>query len=355
MRLKTIAMVPFFVCIYGAAHAAVLDRIEARIQQELAQYHVPGLAVAISRGGQVVFMKGYGLANVELSVPVTPDTVFQLASVTKQFTAAGVLLLVHDGKLTLDTRVGSVLPELPRAWRDLTVRQLLSHTSGLPSYTDLPDLQKRWRNDMSHADILALIADQPLKFRPGEREDYSNTNYFLLGMVIEKVSGRRWDEFLAERIFRPLGMRATRANDQLSIVPHRAAGYRFVGGKIANAECTSMTWPFAAGALLSTVSDLTRWDAALYDDRLLPQPLLQTMWTPVRLNDGRQADYGFGWRIVRADGRRLVYHSGGIPGFLTNISRFIDDRLTVIVLSNSEHSDPQQLARDLAAIYLGGR
>ena len=328
------------------------DTLDDFIQAEMARRHIPGLSVAVVRDGRVVRAKGYGVANAELSVPATENTVYQLASVTKQFTATAVLMLVEEGKIGLDDKVHKYLTTLPTAWSAVTVRQLLNHTSGIKSYTSVPDFSKTAREDYTKDEIIKLVADAPPDFAPGEKWSYNNTGYFLLGMLIEKVSGKEYGAFLNERIFQPLGMTSTRVNDKSEIIRNRASGYTRRNGALRNGEYVSPTQPYAAGALVSTVTDLAKWDAALYTEKLLKRATLDQMWTPTKLNDGEAEGYGFGWSVDSYRTRKRISHGGGIPGFDTNISRFVDDKLTVIVLANSDNASADTLASGIATQYI---
>ena len=312
------------------------DGVNAFVEGLMQKRHIPGVSVAVVRDGSVVLEKGYGLANLELGVPATENTVYQLASVTKTFTATAVMMLVQEGKLALDDKITERLPDLPAAWGKVTIRHLLSHTSGIKSYTSVRDFHKTSRKDYAQREILDLVAKEPLEFTPGEKWNYSNTGYFLLGMLIEKVGGKPYGEFMAERVFKPLNMAHTRANDLRAIIPNRAQGYEWNGKELRNGEYVSPSQPFAAGMLVSNVSDLVKWDAALTKHTLLDEPSLQRMWTPTRLSKGEETGYGFGWQTTKVNGHRLVSHGGGIPGFSTELSRFPDDKLTVIVLTNSD-------------------
>ena len=330
-------------------HAKTLNEY---IHAQMEAQHIPGLSLAVLERGALTLAQGYGLANVELSVSATADTVYQLASLTKQFTATAVMLLAGEGKLNLDDLLLYHLPDLPSTWGDVTLRHLLTHTSGIKSYTDLPDFRKTIRKDYTPEELLALVTDLPLEFAPGERLAYNNTGYFLLGLVIEKTGEKSYGDFLTKRIFEPLGMTRTRVNDLRAILPGRATGYTWENETLRNGEYVSPTQPFAAGALVSTVLDLARWEAALWKDTLLPQKCLQEMWTPATLTDGTTSEYGFGWGIRVYHRHRFVGHGGGIPGFATLIARFPDDGLTVILLSNSDHANADMLAREVAALYL---
>lgn len=328
--------------------ASVPAGVDAYVRGVMEKRHVPGASVAVVRDGKVVLSKGYGLANVELGVPATPDTVYQLASVTKTFTATAVMTLVKEGKLSLDDRITVRLPGLPKAWEGVTVRHLLSHTSGIKSYTSVKDFGKTARKDYAPREIIALVAGEPLEFPPGEKWAYCNTGYFLLGMLVEKVTGKPYGEFLADRVFRPLGMTHTRANDLRAVIPGRAQGYEWDGKGLRNGEYVSPTQPFAAGMLVSSVSDLVKWDAALTGNALLDKSSQKLMWTPTRLGGGGEAGYGLGWATGRVNGHRLVSHGGGIPGFSTEFAHYPDDRLTVIVLTNAEGGHAGAIARGLA-------
>ncbi|WP_165252517.1 serine hydrolase [Paludisphaera soli] len=329
------------------------ETVDSYVREVMAKRHVPGVSIAVVRDGKTLLAKGFGLADVELNVPATEETVYQLASVTKTFTAAGVMLLVKDGKLALDDKVADRVPGLPDAWKDVTIQQLLSHTSGIKSYTSVEGFEKSVRKDFAPREILDLVAKEPLEFAPGEKWNYSNTGYFLLGMLIEEVAGKPYAAFMSERVFEPLGMERTRVNDLKAIIPGRASGYGWDDEKqeLRNGEYVSPTQPFAAGALVSTVADLAKWDAALVEGSLLDKPTLERMWTPARLKDG-EAGYGLGWAVGKANGARMVSHGGGIPGFSTEIARFPDDGLTVIVLTNAEGGHAGAIARGIAGRFV---
>jgi D-alanyl-D-alanine carboxypeptidase len=333
----------------GTAEANGVDEF-VRTQMEAG--HVPGASVAVVKEGRVVFAKGYGMANLEHSVPATEHTVYQLASVTKQFTATAVMMLVEEGKLKLDQKVTDILEGLPQAWSNVTVRHLLNHTSGIKSYTGTPDFFKSARKDYKKEEIIELVANIPNEFAPGEQWNYNNTGYFLLGMVIEKVSGKDYGAFLSERIFQPLEMTTARLNDLTEIIPNRAQGYTRKNRKMLNGEYVSPTQPYSAGALAVTVLDLAKWDAALYTDKLLRRSTFEEMWSPTQLSDGESRDYGYGWEVDSYRTRKRLQHGGGIPGFSTFMARYVDDQLTVIALANSDGGAAERIANGVAAFYL---
>lgn len=332
--------------------AAIADSVDAYVQRVMEKRHIPGVSVAVVQDGQVVLAKGYGLANVELSVPATVNTVYQLASITKTFTATAIMMLVQEGKIALDDKIREQLPDLPEAWKPVTVRHLLSHTSGIKSYTSVPDFHKLARKDFPQREILDLVAKDPLEFEPGAKWNYSNTGYFLLGMLIEKVTGKPYGEFMAERIFKPLEMTQTRVNDLQAIIPNRAQGYHWDGKTLKIGDYVSPTQPFAAGMLVSSISDMIKWDAALTNRTLLESTSLEPMWTPTRLNKGEATGYGLGWGTTKENGHRMIAHGGGIPGFSTQLSRFVDDKLTVIVLTNADGGHAGSLAQGIAGQFL---
>lgn len=315
----------------------------------------PGAAVIVVKDGKPILRKGYGLANLELDVPIRPDMVFRLGSMTKQFTAVGILMLVNEGKLALDDDITKFLPGYPTHGEKITIENLLTHTSGIKNYTDMPSWLKLWRKDFTVPELIDLFKNEPMKFKSGENWEYSNSGYILLGAIIEKVSGESYADFIRQRIFEPLGMKHSYYGDYDTIIPGRVSGYEVQGDGFVNTAYLSMTQPYAAGSLLSSVDDLARWDAALYTDKLVPQALLRKAWTPFRLKDGRSTGYGYGWVIWSYQGHRVVEHEGGINGFSTAGIRMPDDHVYVAVLSNCPglKAGPDDLAMKLAALAIG--
>lgn len=334
--------------------------VDAYVGEQLGLQRIPGMEVAVLRDGKLVKATGYGLANIELSVAVKPETVLQTGSVGKQFTATAVMMLVEEGKVRLDDKLSKYFTGTPEAWKDITVRNLLTHTSGIPEYTETKNpLAKElfnMRADYTEDDLYQRLIKLPLDFEPGTKWQYSNSGYLLLGVLIHKVTGEFYGNFLQERVFRPLGMTATRIISEADIVANRSSGYELVKGEIKNQEWVSPTLNTTAdGALYTNVLDLGKWDAALYTEKLIKRSSLEQMWTPVKLKDGNTYPYGFGWFLNEANGHRLIEHDGAWQGFTMNISRYVDDGLTVIVMTNldSEHSDPAKVAHGVAGIYEG--
>ena len=349
MKHRPLAVL-FECLVLAALLPARADQTDVLIKAEMERRQIPGLSLAVCRAGKLIKSHGYGLANLELAVPVRPDTVFEIGSVTKQFTAALVLMLMEEGQLGLDEKISRYLGELPAAWSNITLRHLLTHTSGVRNYTGLPGMEAS--RHLTRADFIKALAPHPLDFPPGESWSYCNTGYNLLGFILEKVSGKSYWQLLDERIFKPLGMTASQSRDLKTIVPRRAAGYEKAQGKLINRD-SDLTDVFSAGAIASTVLDLAKWDAALGTDKLLQRSSREQMWAPVRLNRGQTHAYGFGWGLEDFESRRNIGHSGSTSGFSASLQRFPDDRLTVIVLCNSgENGVAGALAKSVARIYL---
>ena len=357
------------VCVLAGAavranHSVAADevdgKVDAFVQDELHRQHIPGAAVGVYRDGKLTKAQGYGLANVEWNAAVTPDTIFQSGSVGKQFTATAVMMLVEEGKVEVDDPIKKYFPDAPATWNDIKVHNLLSHTSGLGEYETGARTKVGgpfyMRLDYTEDELYKRITEMPMDFKPGEDWSYRNTNYVLLGILIHKVTGKFYGDFLQERIFRPLGMSRTRIISEADIIPRRAAGYQLVKGELKNQDWVSPSLNSTAdGALYFTVEDLQKWDAALYTEKLLKKASLDRMWTVEKLNNGKpnKANYGFAWEINSVNGHRVIEHGGAWQGFTTYIARYVDDRLTVVALTNldSGHSNPKKITSGVAAIY----
>ena len=354
IRLSTIGMAALALApalTAGAAEVSQAD-VDELVGRHLASRHIPGATIAVVREGQVVFAKGYGLSNVELSVPATKFTVFELASMTKPFTALATLMLIEDNKLSLDDRVTEILDGLPDAWNGITIRHLLRHTSGVVNYTSIDGFFDTIQKTYGKRELIGLTTGIPLDFAPGAEMRYSNTGYYLLGMVIEDISGQEYGHFLEERIFRPLDMTNTRFNDRSRIIDNRANGYRWNGLRLRNAIAVNPMQTFAAGGLVSTVLDLVKWNAALDAGSLLDRKARDLMWKATELGDGRTTPYGLGWRLDPFRSHRRVGHSGEMPGFSTYFCRFVDDELTIILLANLEKTRCDRIVESIAELYL---
>ncbi len=323
--------------------------VDAIVQKAIDAKMIPGAGVAIVRDGKVVLTKGYGLANVDTKTPVTENTAFQIASVTKQFTAAGIMLLVEKGKIKLDDTLGKYLPDAPARWSGVTIRQLLNQTSGIPNYNvgDRLDPDKVY----TKSEIIDLMRDVRMSFDPGTGWEYSNTNYFLLGMVIEKVSGKSYADYMRDQVFKPLGMVSTVINSKGVVVKTAAGGYSPSKGTWLRTEIGDPGLPYAAGAIVSTPVDMARWAVAVSEGKLLKKASWDEAFAPGKTTDGKSTNYGFGWYAARFGDTAYVYHSGGIAGFGAYHARFPADNLSVVVMTNTVGTSTS-IANDIAGVYL---
>ena len=286
-------------------------------------------AVLVMKQNKVLLEKGYGLADREWNIPNTPETKFRIGSVTKQFTAACILQLIEAGKLSADDKLSKFFPGFPKG-DSVTIHMLLNHTSGIASYTDTREFMNVARLDLSKDSMISFFKNKPYNFSPGSKFSYNNSGYFLLGAILEKISGLSYDDYLRKNIFDKLEMKNSGVDRLDSVMEMRARGYSRIGKKVVNADFISMGWPYSAGVLYSTVRDLYKWDRALYGNKILSKESLQKMFTPGKSN------YGYGIIIDSLEKHPRIWHNGGIPGFSTNFSRFVNDDICTIVFSNNE-------------------
>ncbi len=334
-----------------ASRGELLLRIDQAVDASMKRDRVPGISIAIEHRGELLVAKGYGLADVENRVPATEHTVYRIGSVTKQFTAAAVLKLAEQGRLSLEDPIEEHVPGFPTRGRSITVAQLLDHTAGIKNYTEMPEFWKKSRLDLSHEEMTALMASAPFEFELGERYQYSNSAYYLAGLVIEAASGRTYAEFLEETFFEPLGLFETHYLYNDPIVPNRAAGYALKDGELVNDQAISMLLPYSAGSLGSSARDLLAWQRALTSGRVVGPESFERMTTPATLLNGDKTHDGLG--LSSLGGRPKIAHGGRINGFVSWASWFPKDELIVIVLSNSESAHPGPLANQLARLALG--
>jgi len=336
------------VCLQAAAPVESA-RIDAIVQEHMRAPGAVGLSVAVARGDELVYSRAYGFACLEYPVNADEETLFRIASVTKQFTAAAILKLAERGRVALDDPLTKYLPEYPTHGQEITLRHLLTHTSGIPNVTDLG---KTWSDvaerELDHGAMVALWKDRPLDFTPGVRWKYSNSGYYLLGMVIEKISGRSYPEFLRAEFFEPLKMSRTRYDSNSELIPNRAQGYRFDDGVFRNDRVIGTSQPFSAGGLLSTASDLVRWEAALVSGRIVGPAFYEEMTLPFLLADGRETDYGMGLFLDPVADHPCVHHGGDLFGFNSVLAYFPEEKLTIAALSNSEKLSTEALLEELA-------
>ncbi len=341
-RLKLLALLAL-PCL--AQDSARMDQL---VQSYVASHQFMG-SVLVARDTQVLYNKGFGSANLEWDVPNSPATKFRLGSVTKQFTAASILLLEERGKLSVSDPVKKYLADAPAAWDKITIFHLLTHSSGIPNFTGFPDYAKLEPFAATSEQLVARFRDKPLDFEPGDKMQYSNSGYVLLGHLIEKITGDSYEKFVRLNIFLFLGMKDSGYDSNSAIIPHRASGYVRAGDRFENAGFIHMSVPHGAGALYSTTEDLLKWEQGLFGGKLLRAESLQKMTTPFKNN------YAFGLMVETTGGRKVISHGGGIEGFNTQLAYYPDDKLTVVVLGNVNGSAPADIAGKLAALAHGDK
>jgi CubicO group peptidase (beta-lactamase class C family) len=326
--------------------------VDAIAKQALAR-PTAGLSIAVARDGKLIFARGYGMANVEHSVPVTPETVFHLASISKNIESAVLLQLIDQGKVRLEDDVKKHLPEAPTHGHKVTVKQLLNNTSGIHSFTSLPEASENERRDLTHAQVLDLIRNKPMDFKPGTSWRYDNTAFYMAGMIIEKVTGQEYGAYVREHLFQPLGMSSATLGYAQTVLPHLASGYQVEDGKLVHADYLTWKLPFAAGAICATATDLVKWPAALESGKVLRPETLALMRTPTTLTDGTKIDYGLGTRLGSLQGHPVVGHTGGGGGFRTVMATFPEKHLTIAVLANTEDAPSIPIAAAIARLAFG--
>lgn len=362
MIYKTVSILFFslsFVAL-NAQHATVpVTKVDGYIKKQMQDNHIPGLSIAVVWDGKVILSKGYGQSNLELSTPVTSNSVFAIYSITKTFTAVATMMLVEEGKVSLEDPVTKHIPGLPDTWRKINIRHLLTHTSGLIDICDVSPDPCHTSRDYTQQEIVKLVTDSLLRFVPGEKWEYSNIGYFLLGMLIEKKSGMSYGNFLRERIFMPLNMQHTMLQDYSKVISNRVNGYTWTKDGYRNSLQVSPTLSFSLAGLVSTVLDLAKYDAALYTEKLFKRSTLEQMWTRTFLNNGQIVDHGLGFGMTPFRGHRRVGHSGGHTGFATTITRLVDDKITVIIFTNADSNGYKSkngflisdIANEIASFY----
>jgi len=335
-----------------ASFAAQADSIMSGIYKP----DQPGAALLVMKDGNIMMRQAYGMADLELGVVLEPDMIFRIGSMTKQFTAVAILMLVEQGRIALSDPIVKFLPDYPAQGRAVTVEQLLTHTSGIPSYTSLSEWQPLMRKDMTLTELIDVFKDKPREFVPGEHWKYSNSGYILLGAIIEKASGLTYEAFLKKNIFDPLGLKHTFYGSVSRVIHGRVPGYEAgPDGTFLNAGYISMTQPYAAGSLLSNVDDLAAWNQALLAGRLIKRETLEKAWTAYKLKDGTLTGYGYGWSIGESFGTRVITHTGDINGFASSGILFPEETLFVALLTNREAGElrPDPIASRIAALALG--
>jgi len=322
-------------------------RVDSFVAEQMRVQKIPGISLAIVRDG-VQIVKGYGESNVEHHVPAKPETIFQSGSVGKQFTSAAVMLLVEEGRIALDDSITKYLPDAPVSWKPITIRHLLTHTSGIPDYAvDEFD----YRHDATEDELAKMAYTLKLDFEPGAKWQYSNTGYLLLGVIVHKVSGQFYGDMLAERVFRPLGMSTARVISEADIVPNRAAGYQLVEGQLKNQDWVAPSLNTTAdGALYLSALDMVAWDNGLRAGAILKPESWKQVYTPVRLNSGELYPYGFGWAVDTIAGAPFYSHGGSWQGFKSYIARYLGADLTIILFANLGDTETAKIVDGIATI-----
>ena len=318
---------------FGTSQAKSIEAELDAIFKKAYPSNSPGATVLVSKDDQIIYRKAFGMANLELNVPMKPDNVLKLASITKQFTSVAILILMEQGKLSLDDPLSKYISDFPRG-SEITIHHLLNHTSGIKDYTRIPELRDKTRLDISPEDLISNFKDLPLEFNPNEKYDYNNSGYVLLGYIIEKISGLSYGDFINENIFKKIGMNNSSYADNYKIIPNKAVGYGLFEGNFENAEYMSPSFPYAAGSLISTIDDMFLWNKAIQDNTLISEKSKQLAFTNHKLNTGKPSNYGYGWFINEIAGLPTVEHTGGINGFTTSGIYVPDSKIYSIVLSN---------------------
>jgi CubicO group peptidase (beta-lactamase class C family) len=330
-----------------AAHANEVSADLAAYMDACVQVEQFSGSVLVCMDNETVFKNGYGMANLEHDVSNTPDTKFRIGSITKQFTAMTIMLLEERGKLKIEDHITKYIVDAPEAWADVTVHHLLTHTSGIHSFTSMPEYRRDMMLTQSIDQMVVRFKDKPLRFSPGEKFEYSNSGYFLLGTIVEKASGVSYEEFIRKEICEALKLRDTGYDRFRTVLKHRASGYKRLSDKTVHDNYLDMSQPYAAGSLYSTVEDLNRWDQALRRRELISEERYKRMYTP------EKNGYAYGWAVRGNSGRKTISHGGGINGFRSHILRYPEEKMCVVVLCNVLPAKPDKVARDLAAIMLG--
>lgn len=311
----------------------------------------PGAVVLVAKNGKVLYRNAFGKANLELDVPMKPENVFELGSITKQFTAVSILQLMEQGKLSLEDPLSKYIPDYPSG-DDIKIHHLLNHTSGIKSYTDIPSFQDLARNDMTPTELIAVTKNEPMDFSPGEKYKYNNSAYILLGFLIENIAGVSYEDYIQKNILTPLGMKNSFYGSKSKLIPNRASGYQAFGDGYKNADYLSMTLPYAAGSLMSTVDDMLLWNQAIHNNTLISEKSKQLAFSNYKRNDGKPIYYGYGWAVNEIAGTPTLEHGGGIFGYTTSGVFAPKENLYVIVLTNTTAKSPDNLALQAMAAVI---
>lgn len=342
------------ILLIGLSVISYSQKLEKQFDKMLAEQYLPdgpGAAALVAINGKIVYLKAFGLANLELNVPMETDNIFEIGSITKQFTAVSILMLMEQGKLNLDDDITKFIEDYPTHGHHISIHHLLTHTSGIKSYTSMDSWAPVWRKDYEPKELIDFFKNEPMDFAPGEEWSYNNSAYFILGYIIEKASGQTYEQFVETNIFEPLGMHSSLYGSNSEIIKKRAYGYQKRGDYV-NAEYLSLTQPYAAGSLMSTVEDLYIWNRAIRSNKLVKKESIDLAFTNYQLNNGKKINYGYGWGLNEINGSPTIEHSGGIFGYLTNSIYLPNEDVFVAVFSNCDCNDPRQVSTRMAALAI---
>lgn len=351
--LKTAFVILFLLGPIGNSTAQDFEKQIDEIIEASYKPDIPGATALIARDGKVIYRKAFGLANLELNVPMKPENVFEIGSISKQFTAVSILMLLEQNKLYLDDEITVYIPDYPTKGKSITIHHLLTHISGVRSYTDMASFREQARTDMTPTELIDVFKNEPMDFDPGEEWHYSNSGYILLGYIIEKVSGVSYAEFIQEHIFDKLGMKHSYYGSKSDLIPNRASGYQPTENGYRNADYLSMTLPYAAGSIMSTVDDLLTWNQAIHHNTLISSKSKEKAFTNYLLNNGNTINYGYGWQPNELNGTPSIEHGGGIFGYNTMGIYVPSENVYVAVFANSNGNSPTDLAIKMAALTIG--
>lgn len=353
MKIKILTVLPVLLLSIMLASAQSIEQQIDAIFNEAYPADSPGATVLIAKDDKIIYRKAFGTANMELQVPMKPENVMELASITKQFTSVAILMLMEQGKLNLHDPLSKYIPDYPKG-NEISIHHLLNHTSGIMSYTNVVEFRSKTRTDLSPMEIIDGVKDLQMEFEPGERYAYNNSAYVILGYIIEQLSGMSYGEFIEQAIFAKLGMKNSHYGSRYKIIPNRASGYQFYDGSYENAEYMSVTFPYAAGALMSTVDDMFLWNKAIHNNTLISEKSKQLAFSNHILNNGKHINYGYGWAINELAGTKSIEHSGGIFGFTTSGMYVPEKNSYSIVLTNLDDGrGPEALNIKAMSVVLG--
>jgi CubicO group peptidase (beta-lactamase class C family) len=354
--MKKISLLFLFVTLWAGSLGISAQSLEQQFDELLQENYkadTPGATALVYKDGEVLYRKAFGMANMELEVPMKPENVFELGSITKQFTSVSILMLMEQGKLSLEDEITKYLPDYPTQGKKITIHHLLNHTSGIKSYTDMENFMSITRMDKSPKEIIDVFKDQPMDFDPGEQWHYNNSGYIVLGYIIEEVSGKTYADFISENIFLPLKMNNSYYGSKSTLIMNRASGYMPIEGGIKNADYLSMSLPYAAGSLMSNVDDMLLWHKGVHNNSLISAESKAKAFTNTTLNNGKPTHYGYGWQVDEINGTVSIEHGGGIFGYITHGIYIPSENVYVIILTNTNGVSPQDAAIKMAALAIG--